>query len=467
MTQVGRNVLKKAHSLLDLTENIKQQIEKTYKSSYWVKAEINRLNYYPQSGHCYPELVEKNNGKIVAEIRGFLFRNLYEEIDQNFVEQTGKRLGDGMEVLLLCRVSFDPKYGLSLYISDIDASFTLGEMARLREEAIKRLKAESLLEKNKTTTLPYPVKRLAVVSVETSKGWRDFIQTLDSNHYGHLISHELFPAKLQGDMAVASIRAALSKIEKRNAEFEAVAIIRGGGGETGMDCYDQYELAKAIAIFPIPVLTGIGHSTNLTISEICSYQNLITPTALAQFLVDKFAEFEYRLEKASDVLSKLLSQTLPLESSQIQQIGVKLKLSTDQRIKDANKHLQRSGTSLKENCEQQIDRENRKMDLRVLLKLGQASQARLSHDSNRVDSISRVLEGSSKERLSSNLSRINFLEAKTRLLDPANVLKRGYSITQVGGKSISSAAEIKEGDEVRTVLAKGEFTSTVKKKKNG
>ncbi|MEM9053383.1 MAG: exodeoxyribonuclease VII large subunit, partial [Bacteroidota bacterium] len=244
MARVGQHVARKAHSLLDLTENIKLQIEKTYKTSYWIKAEINRLNYYPQSGHCYPELVEKKNGKIVAEIRGFLFRNLYEEIDQNFLDQTGKHLGDGMEVLLLCRVSFDPKYGLSLYISDIDPSYTLGEMARLREEAIKLLKVESILDKNKTTHLPYPVRRIAVVSVETSKGWRDFIQTLESNHYGHLIGHELFPAKLQGDMAVASIRAALAKIEKRSSDFEAVAIIRGGGGETGMDCYDQYELAK-------------------------------------------------------------------------------------------------------------------------------------------------------------------------------------------------------------------------------
>src|SRR6056297_2174618 len=116
----SREKVRKAHSLLELTQNIKLQIEKTYQTTYWIKAEINKLNYYPQSGHCYPELVEKRKGKIVAEIRGFLFRNAYLEIDQNFRSKTGKPLSDGMEVLLLCRVSYDPKYGLSLYISDID-----------------------------------------------------------------------------------------------------------------------------------------------------------------------------------------------------------------------------------------------------------------------------------------------------------------------------------------------------------
>ncbi|MCZ4409700.1 exodeoxyribonuclease VII large subunit [Cryomorphaceae bacterium 1068] len=466
-TQRRRREVKKAHNLLELTQNIKLQIEKTYQTAYWIKAEINKLNYYPQSGHCYPELVEKKNGRIVAEIRGFLFRNAYEEIDQNFRNQTGKPLSDGMEVLLLCRVSYDPKYGLSLYISDIDASFTLGEMARLRSEAIKRLKAESIFSLNKEKPLSKLIGRLAVISVETSKGWRDFSQTIEESKYASQIERKLFPAKLQGDAAVLSISKALHKIALHHERFDAVAIIRGGGGDTGMDCYDSFELSKLVATFPIPALTGIGHSTNLTVVEMCGHQNLITPTALAQFIIDGYTDFEQRLNRAVSQLKRVNKQVVPLLSSRLDGMTEELDRKSKGRLNDAYTNLRQTGRKLEQSVKSGLTEENKKLAFRLPLKLNQSAESLLRIEKDRIQSASKQLKNNTPTYCDNQTNTLIHLEDKLRLLDPQNVLKRGYSITLKNGKAVNSSTDLVEGDEVTTRLEKGEFTSTVKKKSNG
>lgn len=468
MEQVqSKNKVRKAHSLLELTQNIKLQIEKTYSTAYWIKAEINKLNYYPQSGHCYPELVEKSNGKIVAEIRGFLFRNAYEEIDQNFRNQTGKPLSDGMEVLLLCRVSYDPKYGLSLYISDIDASFTLGEMARLRAEAIQRLKAENIFDLNKKKALPKLIGSLAIISVETSKGWRDFSQTIEEGKYANQIKCLLFPAKLQGDAAVNSITKALDKIALQYERFDAVAIIRGGGGDIGMDCYDSFDLAKSVAKFPIPVLTGIGHSTNLTVVEMCGHKNLITPTALAQFIIDGYADFERRLAQAAAMIKRINKQVLPLWRSRLDGITEELDRKSKERLRDSENTLRQAGRKLKQGVSPGLVEENKKLEFRFPLRLNQAIEKVLRRRKESLLAASDSLQISAPKHCHRGTTKLNHLEEKLRILDPQNVLKRGYSITLKNGKAVNSAAELKDGDKVMTRLGTGEFTSTVNKKKDG
>ncbi|HKK39674.1 MAG TPA: exodeoxyribonuclease VII large subunit, partial [Cryomorphaceae bacterium] len=429
----SREKVRKAHSLLELTQNIKLQIEKTYQTTYWIKAEINKLNYYPQSGHCYPELVEKRKGKIVAEIRGFLFRNAYLEIDQNFRSKTGKPLSDGMEVLLLCRVSYDPKYGLSLYISDIDPAFTLGEMARLRAEAIQKLKAENIFDANKEKSLPKLIKNLAIISVETSKGWRDFSQTLEESKYDQLIHRVVFPAKLQGDAAVESITKALVKISATANRFDAVAIIRGGGGDIGMDCYDNFDLARTVATFPLPVLTGIGHSTNLTVVEMCGFRNLITPTALAQFVLEGYEDFEHRLQKASYSLKRVGKQVLPLLINRLDGMTDELDRRTRDRLQSSHRELLEKGRKLERSVKMGLTEQNKALEFRIPLRLSTAAEILLKnndrrilagHASLRVDALRYCLEGKSE---------LGHLEEKLRLLDPQNVLKRGYSITTLNG----------------------------------
>jgi exodeoxyribonuclease VII large subunit len=332
---------KKSFTLSQLTESIKAQIDRIYSKPYWIKAEINRLNHYPQSGHCYPELVEKREGKIIAQIRGLIFRNTYARIESNFKNHTGKALSDGMEVMLLCRVKFDSKYGISVFVEDIDPAYTLGEMARARSLAIAKLKKEGIFELNQGLYLPKLLRHLAVISVATSKGWRDFTETIDDSLYSGLISRSLFPAKLQGDEAVESIGKALREIRSKAGQFDAVAIIRGGGGETGMDCYDSFTLAKQVATFPLPVLTGIGHSTNLTVVEMCSRKNLITPTALAGFIVNEFADFDNRIQTAARTLMRIGKHFLPLLENRLEGLAEKLDRTARQQIGSSEEELVR------------------------------------------------------------------------------------------------------------------------------
>ncbi|MFT6187745.1 MAG: exodeoxyribonuclease VII large subunit [Cryomorphaceae bacterium] len=368
-----------------------------------------------------------------------------------------------MEVLLLCRVSYDPKYGLSLYISDIDASFTLGEMARLRAEAIQRLKAENTFSLNKEKPLPKLIGSLAIISVETSKGWRDFSQTIEESKYANQIERKLFPAKLQGDAAVYSITKALQKISLLYEQFDAVAIIRGGGGDIGMDCYDSFDLAKTVADFPIPVLTGIGHSTNLTVVEMCGHQNLITPTALAQFVIDGYVDFEQRLARAASLIKRVNKQVLPLLRSRLDGMTEELNRKSKGALIDSNSTLKQTGRKLEQAVKSGLTEENKKLAFRIPIKLNHSVENLLRNKKESVLTASELLHNSAPRYCADRINKLAHLEDKLRLLDPQNVLRRGYSITLKNGKAVISTTDLKDGDKVITRLAKGEFNSTVNK----
>src|SRR5690606_34833838 len=195
---------------------------------------------------------------------------------------------------------YDPVHGISLRILDVDAGFTLGDLEREKQETIAKLKEEGIYHQNKQLPFPLLPARIAIISVETSKGYADFLKIMDHNDYGYRFFHFLFPSLLQGERAVEAMLAQLRRIRKVQKHFDVVAIIRGGGGEVGLSCYNDYRLAKAIATFPLPVLTGIGHATNETVAEMVAYTNGITPTKIAEYLIRVFNDFSFPLEKASD-----------------------------------------------------------------------------------------------------------------------------------------------------------------------
>lgn len=290
-------------SLKQVALSIEKTIASRYHQNYWVKAEIHKLNKYP-SGHAFPELVEKEEGKIVAQMNGSIWKQNLQRIEKIFVDQVQEPLKDGIQVLMLVKVSFNPTFGLSLQIQDIDPAFTLGQLQKEKDITLKKLKAEGLLQTNQL--LPYPLlaKRIAIISAATSKGLSDFYQVLDQNSFGYTFHTQLFEAYVQGDIAVDSIIAALQQIENHKSQFDVVVIVRGGGAEVGLTCYNNYELCKAIATFPLPIITGIGHSTNLTVAELISYSSAITPTQLAEMLIAQFRDFELRIERLSQAVVK-------------------------------------------------------------------------------------------------------------------------------------------------------------------
>ncbi|TDQ75971.1 exodeoxyribonuclease VII large subunit [Sphingobacterium yanglingense] len=403
-------------SLLEVTKSIQRTIAERYRSLYWIKAEMNKLNHYKHSGHCYPELVEKKDGKIVAEIRSILWKTDFERINTQFIQLLNEPLRDGITVLFQAGVSYDPLYGLSLRIVDIDPTFVLGELEKEKKESIAKLQQEGLFEANKRLAFPLLPKRLAIISVETSKGLSDFFKIITQNPWGYKIETTLYPALLQGDKSIPSIIRQLATIADHLEKYDAVAIIRGGGGEVGLSSYNNYALSKAIAIFPIPVLTGIGHSTNETVSEMVAYKNAITPSELADFLIQKFHNFSIPVDKAQERMISLAQDFFLLNQKKLTESAQVLSWNSKQKLTSEGHQIQMLSQQLK-----------------------LYGQHILKEQQNALEGISRVIN----------------------MADPELLLKKGFSITRINGKAVTSKEQIKEGDIIETIYADGILSSKV------
>ena len=402
-------------SLLEVSRSIQKTLAERYKSLYWIKAEMNKLNHYTHSGHCYPELVEKQDGKIVAEMRSILWKTDYHRINNSFLKIAQEPLREGITMLFQASISYDPMYGLSLRIVDIDPTFTLGELEKEKLDSIRKLKAEGIYESNKLLNFPAVPKRLAIISVETSKGLSDFYKIINQNPWGYRIECTLFPALLQGDKSVPSIINQLAVIGEKISLYDVVAIIRGGGGEVGLSSYNNYLLARAIAMFPIPVLTGIGHSTNYTVSEMVAYKNAITPSELADFLIQKFHNFAIPVDKAAERIQQLIATRFKEERNVLSQTATHIQWV-------GKREIQTTRTAL-----QQFQHE-----LSALIKL----------------------------RFYEHKTALAHTERIIQLADPIRLLKQGFSITKVNGKLLQSITQVSPGDVIQTILEDGELLST-------
>lgn len=411
---------RKIHSLADLARSLRSVIERNYAGSYWVKAEIARLNHYPRSGHCYPDLVDKTGDQVMAQMRAIIWAADFRNANAKFIEITGEPLSEGMSILFQTSVTFHPVHGLSLLIHHIEPSFTLGQMALDKQKSLERLKAEGIFDKNRSLSMPLLPRKLAIISVETSKGYHDFLQIIEGYRSRYGIWHYLFPALLQGDKAVEGITGQLRRIRKVAGMFDMVAIIRGGGGDVGLNAYDNYNMAREIALSPLPVLTGIGHATNQTIAEMVAWGNKITPTDVAYFIVGRFAEFDQRVQKNKDIVFSKASNIL---SGQQQNLLARATLLRSFSVKAIDKDAQRL----------------KYLESKLTLSAGRY-----------IDQKCRNLDN---------------IQGKLRLLSPDEILKRGYSITVHNGKSLRSSKDIKPGDELTTRLYHGTLESIVKSSK--
>jgi exodeoxyribonuclease VII large subunit len=434
------NIDHKYHTLLELTQSVESIINKTYTNSYWVKAEIAKLNFYPKSGHCYPDLVEKQNGKVVAQMRAIIWAGPFNEMSSKFTKVTNEKIGDGMTVLLRCIVKFSPIYGLSLQVNDIEPSFTLGELVKEKQNSIDRLKKEGKFNKNKQLIPALLIQRLAIISVETSKGYQDFIKVIDKNDWGYKFFHMLFPALLQGDGAVNSITSQLISINKIVHHFDAVLIIRGGGGDIGLSIFDNYKLASSVADFPIPVITGIGHSTNFTVSEQVSFVNKITPTEVGYYLIQRFHNLSVRIKDMETKLLEKITGILSHNREILKHVYTNLKVTTERLVYQNNFDLKDINYKLINSLQKCINEKNHLLDNRFSL---------IKNQTNRF--------------FVENNHKIISLSENIRLLHPDNILKRGYSITLNEGKVIKDASLLNDGDILETTFAEGKTISIVNK----
>lgn len=402
------------YTLSEIAMSIHRVVERTYPQPYFIKAEVLKLNFYPHSGHCYPELVEKEGNSIKAEMRAVIWASNYQRINERFQQITGESLKENISILCLASIEYSPKHGLALHIQDIEPSYTLGEMVKNRNAVIERLKKEGVFLHNKNLPMPLLPKRIAVISVETSKGFSDFISTLNNNHYGYRFQTELFPSILQGDKAISGITGRLAEIELRRDEFDCVVIVRGGGGDVGLSCYDDYGLTYRVATFPLPILTGIGHSTNLSVTDMVAHTYNITPTDVAFALIRCFQDFDEKLQHC------------------VQQVAAKSK----EMLLTQNSSLNILLNGIQRLCPMKIDRERDQL-LVLAAHIGSMSRQLLERHHNKVENI----------------------EDKVGLLHPDNILKRGFSITRLHGKAVLSSDQIKSGDELVTKVFAGEIRS--------
>lgn len=453
---------KSVYTLTQVGQSIQSMIERTYKYPYYIKAEMVKLNLYARTGHCYPELVEKDGQRVKAQMRAVIWADQYARINQRFIQITGEPMKDGITILCLATIQYSPQYGLALHIQDIEPTFTLGEMARIRLETIARLKKEGVFDANKRTKMPLLPKRVAVISIETSKGYSDFTITLNGNAAGYRFETTLFPSLLQGEKAIGTMLEQLDRIEQRKDDFDCVAIIRGGGGDVGLGCYDNYELARRVATFPLPILSGIGHSTNETITESVSYANKITPTEVAYFLIGKFTDFENKVVEYQNfittqtlaILQEAKERTAQYES-RLQIVGSRMLSRETSRLHELQNLLQLSGRKLLDTHRQLLS------DATITVR--DFARDTVGSGQSQLELLQSKMRLYAKQHLENRRTELSHYSEKLELLAPANILRRGFSITRHNGKAVSNATDLRPGDTVETTFMEGTRTMKVQK----
>ena len=439
---------KQVFTLQQVVRSIKKTLEDRYTQNYWVKAEMHKLNKYP-SGHAFPELVQKDDNKIVAQITGTIWKQQLERINTKFIEVVKEPLKEGTTLLLLVKINYSETFGLGLQILDIDPSYSLGELQKQREETLRKLAKEGLLNLNQKLHFPLLPKRVAIISADSSKGLSDFLQVLQENEKSYFIFTHLFNAYLQGDVAVQSIISALKKIKRVKDHFDIVIIVRGGGAEVGMTCYNNYDLCKAIAEFPLPVLTGIGHSTNLNVAEMVSFRNEITPTKLAEFLLQTFREFEQETKRLN---REMIAHSLQLIDKTKQDFNGQVRIfkHASLRFTDSLKNeLNQQIIELKNTTRYFLKNENDavlslKNDYRIVTK------EIITAERNTLSLISKPIKGSLLHFFERKESDLEQLEKTVNILNPSNVLQRGYSLTLLNGKILSAKNKPNKGDLIES-----------------
>ena len=342
-----------AITLSEMQQRIEEALKGTFAESYWITAEINELKT-SVTGHCYMELVEKDADMLKARASATILANSYRLLKPFFETSTGCPLSAGMHVLVKAAVQYHSVYGLSLSITDIDPAYTIGEQEMQRRKTIARLQADGVFDMNRELPFPLLPQRLAIISSEQAAGYQDFIKHLHHNEYGYAFHTQLFPSLMQGASAVQSMIESLAMVNEQRKMFDAVVIIRGGGSAADLSCFDDYELALHVAQFPLPVLTGIGHDKDESIVDLVAYRSLKTPTAVAGFLIEYFAEQDAQLQQWEHLLKDRVQQKIHLSKSYLTMLESRMETAVKLHFQKAHNYLELTARTIRYNNPQTI-----------------------------------------------------------------------------------------------------------------
>lgn len=407
---------KRTYTLYELNGMVSVAVQSVLPGQYWVEAELSEVR--ERSGHCYMELVEKQLGgnTPIARAQAKCWRSTWAQIGPRFMRQTGQALHPGMTIRALVSAQFHEAFGFSWIVADIDAAFTLGNMAMKRMEIIRRLRDQGVIDMNKELPLPVFANRVAVISSDTAAGYGDFAAQLMDNEYGYTFSVTLFPAIMQGERVEESVIAALNTINAAADKYDCVVIIRGGGATSDLAGFDTLALAENVANFPLPVITGIGHDRDESVLDMVANRSLKTPTAAAALLIGN-------LKTVDDHITNLGGRLLRLAQTAIDRCNLRLDV-TGERLRSVPARI-------------------------------------VAVQQHRVSMLEQALPAAARHQMQNRLHGLEMLEGRTKALDPKLLLHRGYSITLHNGKAVRNVAQLKSGSEITTVLEKGRVKSTV------
>jgi len=450
-------------TLTQLNRQIKEALLGSFPSSVWVVAEIMELNIN-RSGHCYMELIEKaeDHDQIIARIRATIWAFQFRMLRPYFETTTGTTLGPGLKILFKCTVEFHEQYGLSLNITDIDPNYTMGDLARKKQEVIRRLRSEGVYDMNRETELPLVPQRIAVISSETAAGYGDFMNSLRNNAYSYVFYTSLFPAVMQGQGAETAVISALEQIYDQLEHFDCIVLIRGGGSQADLECFNSYGIAAHIAQFPLPVLTGIGHERDETVADLVAHTRLKTPTAVAEFLIDQLAEFDAYLQQMEEHFGMLVKQYLLDKQGDLRALSTSLDHLVKRVLLSQESELQHYRLQLKKAAGLAGSNAGKKLvDLSARMKILRKNL--LNSENRNLGRYEEILRRVAVHSLQAGNNKLKMLEKHVELVDPSNILKRGYTLSSVNGKIITSVKGLAPGDELITNFRDGTVNSRIEK----
>ena len=448
-------------TLTELQLIIKDSLYMALPDMYWVIAEISEIreNY---NGHCYLELVEKHPDEISirSRVKAVIWSSRYRFIKSFFENSTRESLREGIKILVRAKIDYHEIYGLSLVINDIDPAFTIGEMALKRQMILKKLEEEGVLTMNKELDFPLVPQRIAIISSSNAAGYDDFMKHLTGNSFGYVFYTALIETPMQGNETEAGVIRALEKIAGHLEKFDLAVIIRGGGSQTDLSWFDNYNIAYYITQFPLPVITGIGHEKDLSVADIVAYRSLKTPTAVADFLIECMNNAEISL---IEMIKKIIEKSrLILEESKVHIDSSRLKLIPVARmmisefkeelsgilinmIRTGKEYIMRAGLLPVNHKSRLISGARSNLSARVTLLTGK-KQSLINHSKNCLNNMN---------------NKIGRFDSSLKILDPENVLMRGYTITSLNGKIIKKSVMLKKDDMIDTRFSDGSVSSKV------
>ena len=428
---------KKHFSLRELQLAVRERLTEAFPLPVWVAAEISemKVNY---SGHCYLELVEKGgtNGVPAAKASAVIWRSHYGPIATYFASKTGEQLAVGMKVLVRVTISYHELYGLSFQIQDIDPTYTLGDWEQQRQQTITRLREEGVWDMNRELGVPRVPQRVAIVSSANAAGYQDFCKEIARSPYR--IELTLFEAFMQGHAAEDSIIEALESVAERADEFDIVALIRGGGSQSDLACFNSYRLCAHVAQFPLPIVTGIGHDKDESVADMVAAQRLKTPTAVAAWIGEQMAEFDGSLDALAQAIERHAIEILSTERQRLERNAAMIATQAAAATRRIELTLERYRSELR-----------------------RVSEQLLSDQRNRVARADENLSRATEYFVRSERERLGALEQAVAARDPQNIMALGFAVVSLGGHALNDASQTAIGQQVSIRLAKGELKAKI------